>query len=193
VRAVPRYILTGTAGAGKTTILQHMEALGYDGRRSAPMLWRRGSIAGQQLYDNHVFFVPNLGFCEPSAARQMSFADWLGFEQTKSFDIFGCRPMATMATVQTEGWYRDPFDIHADRWISDGRPTALVRDGAVESHDPPPEVAFSGPLVESALSESESANGDDLRRADDAENADVYDPKRARQAALDSIPWGAVN
>ena len=90
-----------------------------------------------------------------------------------------------------EGWYRDPFQIHTDRWFSDGRPTALVRDGAVEGHDPPPDAVFSGPLVDSSV--TEEADGDDLKRADDAEAAGAYDPKAARQAALDSIPWGPVN
>lgn len=45
-----------------------------------------------------------------------------------------------------EGWYRDPFGKHDDRWFSAGRPTKLVRDGGVESHDPPPEPEWSGPL-----------------------------------------------
>jgi hypothetical protein len=27
--------------------------------------------------------------------------------------------------VQAEGWYRDPYEIHDDRWFSDGRPTRL--------------------------------------------------------------------
>jgi hypothetical protein len=34
-------------------------------------------IADQLLYDKHVFFVRNLGFCEQSAARQIGFADSL--------------------------------------------------------------------------------------------------------------------
>ncbi len=96
-----------------------------------------------------------------------------------------------MSIVQAEGWYRDPFDIHIDRWISDGRPTALVRDGDQEGHDPPPDRAFTGPLVEAT--EPESVNGDDLKRADDSSSADVYDAKKARQAALDATAWGPVN
>jgi hypothetical protein len=70
--------------------------------------------------------------------------------------------------MKEEGWFQDPFGVHQDRWISDGHPTALVRDNGVESHDPPP----SGPddvrpsLVRSV---APSASGpDDLRRADES-------------------------
>ena len=38
--------------------------------------------------------------------------------------------------------------MHQERWFSDGAPTALVRDGLVESRDDPPEPAWSGPLSE---------------------------------------------
>jgi hypothetical protein len=99
--------------------------------------------------------------------------------------------MATMMVMEAEGWFRDPFEIHSDRWISDGRPTALVRDGAVEGHDPPPEAVFSGSLVESTV--PEAADGDDLRRADNGGKTGAYDPKKARQTVIDSIPWGPVN
>ena len=46
------------------------------------------------------------------------------------------------ATNSHEGWCADPFGRHEARWISNGSPTSLVRDGQVESHDPPePQVA----------------------------------------------------
>jgi hypothetical protein len=32
-----------------------------------------------------------------------------------------------------EGWYTDPFGRHEARWLSDGSPTKLVRDGDAES------------------------------------------------------------
>jgi hypothetical protein len=44
----------------------------------------------------------------------------------------------TLAAVKAQGWYADPYERHQDRYYSDGRPTALVRDGAVEAQDPPP-------------------------------------------------------
>ncbi len=66
-----------------------------------------------------------------------------------------------------EGWYVDPYGLHEARWISDGNPTNLVRDGDIESKDPPPDVPFKGPLEE--LPEDAVADGVDLRRADSAE------------------------
>ena len=92
--------------------------------------------------------------------------------------------------MHAEGWYRDPYKIHTDRWFSDGNPTELVRDGARESNDPPPDTPISEPLVES--DSSEAVDGDDLRRADEAEASGPYDPKKAVERALDSLPWGPV-
>jgi hypothetical protein len=46
-----------------------------------------------------------------------------------------------------QGWFVDPFGAHEQRWISQGRPTALVRDGRVEAQDPPPDRPMHGPLV----------------------------------------------
>jgi len=67
--------------------------------------------------------------------------------------------------VRAEGWYRDPFGIHQDRWISDGRPTSLVRDGQTESRDEPPSDQIPATLT---LSRPEaSAEGHDFVRADD--------------------------
>jgi hypothetical protein len=46
-----------------------------------------------------------------------------------------------------EGWYVDPFGIHAARWFSDGTPTALVRDaGGITSKDDPPSPTYAGNL-----------------------------------------------
>jgi hypothetical protein len=45
-----------------------------------------------------------------------------------------------------EGWYLDPFGRHEQRWFSDGRPTALVRDGNADAQDTPPADAWDGPL-----------------------------------------------
>jgi hypothetical protein len=39
-----------------------------------------------------------------------------------------------------QGWYRDPYGCHEDRWFSGGAPTSLVRDQGTESYDKPPEV-----------------------------------------------------
>lgn len=39
---------------------------------------------------------------------------------------------------EQEGWYTDPWDLHDARWISQGVPSKLVRDGNLESYDEPP-------------------------------------------------------
>jgi hypothetical protein len=38
-----------------------------------------------------------------------------------------------------EGWYTDPWGRHEARWISEGVPSKLVRDGDLESYDQPPD------------------------------------------------------
>ncbi|HEY5110618.1 MAG TPA: hypothetical protein VII96_13505 [Acidimicrobiales bacterium] len=81
-----------------------------------------------------------------------------------------------------EGWYRDPYGIHEQRWFSGGRPSALVRDEAVESNDPPPGT----PLPETPVRAlAPPPNGDDLRRAGDGE---VTDPHDAAMSAWGTIP-----
>lgn len=91
-----------------------------------------------------------------------------------------------------EGWYRDPFGIHEDRWISDGRPTRLVRDAGVEASDEPPADRSPGELV--PLPDHESNSPDDMRRADDAEaGAPLNDgAMRDRAAAMVNITWPPV-
>jgi hypothetical protein len=83
-----------------------------------------------------------------------------------------------------EGWYVDPFGIHQARWISDGTPTALVRDGDSETQDPPPAVAYQGPLQE--LAEENPVDGEDLRRADSAD-ATTFDPMAEEDVAWDAF------
>ena len=66
-----------------------------------------------------------------------------------------------------EGWYTDPFGRHEARWISNGRPTKLVRDAGVDSFDEPPDEA---PVREAVRVEHPDAQRPgDLRRADAAE------------------------
>jgi hypothetical protein len=87
---------------------------------------------------------------------------------------------------QLEGWFTDPYAVHEARWMSDGRPTKLVRDGEVESYDEPP----PGPptVVAERLEVDPSAvNGDDLLRADDAEQTDPYVSPSQTMEALDSF------
>ena len=50
---------------------------------------------------------------------------------------------------EIEGWYKDPFRLHTDRWFSNGTATSLVRDGDVTSRDDPPAETLDGTLVPS--------------------------------------------
>ncbi|GAA3647259.1 AAA family ATPase [Nonomuraea antimicrobica] len=151
-----RYILTGTPGAGKTTILHRLADLGYatveeaataviadEQARGDAEPWARPSFVGkvvalqrlrqteagpapvrffdrspicthalstfvghpvpaslseeidrivrERVYDRRVFFVRNLGFCEPTDARRISFADSLEFERLheRTYRAFG--------------------------------------------------------------------------------------------------------
>ena len=95
--------------------------------------------------------------------------------------------------MKAQGWYRDPYGLHEDRYFSDGQPTKLVRDGSVECYDPPPPGAPDRELVE--VTPSESGDGLDLRRADDqSAGPAVYDKNAAFWNALDSVAvYGPMN
>jgi hypothetical protein len=104
-----------------------------------------------------------------------------------------------MATAGTTGcgWYRDPYRRHEDRYFSDGTPTKLVRDGASESFDPPPDEPLSGPPVPAARpigrARGSGPGPSDLRRADDAERESAYDRRTACEIATSSmVRWGAA-
>jgi len=88
-----------------------------------------------------------------------------------------------VATHPAEGWYQDPFGVHEHRWMSQGRPTKLVRDGGTESYDPPPDLPLPAELVPAS-----AAAGD----AGEAGQEPSYGNRRAARAALDAISGGAV-
>ena len=85
-----------------------------------------------------------------------------------------------------EGWYRDPYEVHRDRWFSAGVATKLVRDGGGESYDPPP----GRPLPEGELIPAAAGAGaggtDDQRRADDGRLEQPYTPYDAGVAVGDT-------
>jgi len=93
--------------------------------------------------------------------------------------------------VKAQGWYRDPYRIHEDRYFSDGQPTKLVRDGGAEDYDPPPLGQPVAELVEA--SSTQPNDGNDLRRADDSAAGPVTSDKKVFWAILDSIAQGPVN
>jgi hypothetical protein len=87
--------------------------------------------------------------------------------------------------MAAEGWYRDPYLAHEDRWFSAGQPTQLVRDSGVEANDPPPPGPPMAGLVE--VPHTEPSYGEDLRRAD----APPVGPFRYRRTtAMRNVPNG---
>ena len=90
-----------------------------------------------------------------------------------------------------EGWYRDPFGTHEARWYSAGTPTALVRDGAVEAHDPPPVIAGAERLEPEELPEADTVGG--LRRADEAEAVSAYEQESPAEAAWEAAAETPLN
>ena len=73
--------------------------------------------------------------------------------------------MDSSPNTHLTGWCNDPYRRHEHRWMTQGRPSALVGDGGIESQDPPPDGPF---LVDPVLIDSDNAiNRDDLKRADD--------------------------
>ena len=94
-----------------------------------------------------------------------------------------------VGTAAAEGWYQDPYAIHEDRWMSQGRPTKLVRDAGIESYESPPDL----PLPDVLVPATSAASGDsDPRRSGDASQEDPYSAKRARRAVLDALSGGAI-
>jgi hypothetical protein len=83
-----------------------------------------------------------------------------------------------------EGWYTDPYARHEARWMSAGTPTALVRDGKVEGHDPAPDEPFSVTPVRIGDGATTSG-GANFRRADDAERGPAHEPGDAARRAAD--------
>ena len=90
-------------------------------------------------------------------------------------------------SAQAQGWYRDPFGIHDDRYFSEGRPTKLVRDHGEEAYDPPPDLPLPDePLVPLDDETGEEAGyGSDLRRADQTARGGRRSAESAARSVLD--------
>jgi predicted ATPase len=58
---------------------------------SAHLLEEMDRIATEHIYQTQVFFIENLGFCEPTAARKISFEESLAFEKLhlETYGTFG--------------------------------------------------------------------------------------------------------
>ena len=77
--------------------------------------------------------------------------------------------------ARAQGWYRDPYGVHEDRYFSAGTPSKLVRDKGHESYDAPPDCPLpDGDLIPAEPAGSESEPWSDLERADQPERASVY-------------------
>jgi hypothetical protein len=81
-----------------------------------------------------------------------------------------------MPETLEEGWYTDPYGRHEARWISDGKPTKLVRDGTVESHDEPPDEPPSSAPRPIGLG-AQIPDAEDFRRADDGRDYNGDPPR----------------
>jgi hypothetical protein len=87
--------------------------------------------------------------------------------------------------MREQGWYRDPYGLYSDRWISNGQPTKLVRDGGAESYDDPPPEDPPRPLIPVPPSPDDSS---DTKRSDAAASGDqTYDAKKAFIGVVDKI------
>jgi len=92
--------------------------------------------------------------------------------------------------MDAQGWYRDPYCVHGDRWFSAGRPTDLVRDDGVVSRAAPPPGEVPTPLVPAQVGPADSS---DTKRADAATRKDQsYDGKAAFYAVLDRVAAGPI-
>jgi hypothetical protein len=88
-----------------------------------------------------------------------------------------------------EGWYTDPFGRHDARWMSDGTPTKLVRDGDEEAYDDPPDEEPS--VTPSRIEEIQAADGQDLLRAGDNDPDHESLNQRLGDAAQFGATWGS--
>jgi len=68
--------------------------------------------------------------------------------------------------MNEEGWYTDPYGLHDARWMSQGRPTGLVRDGDIEATEEVPDgPPTSTPQRISALDSDGLSTSDVIREA----------------------------
>jgi len=93
--------------------------------------------------------------------------------------------MQTRNRKQT-GWYTDPYGLHQYRWLSDGNPTRLIRDGQDEDYEEPP--GRTPPLEPVPVHRGKPrADGVDLIRADDAQREAPFADEQAKRAASDAV------
>jgi hypothetical protein len=94
-----------------------------------------------------------------------------------------------MRAEDLEGWCTDPFGRHEARWLSQGTPTKLVRDGEVESYDDPPdeEPSQAAELIEPIVAPD---GGADLIRAGDPSSGPTDLESLERQMGVAAFEGG---
>ena len=87
---------------------------------------------------------------------------------------------------EIEGWYKDPYRRHTDRWFSNGTATSLVRDGQSVSRDEPPSEPFDSPLIES---DEVPVTNETVRAGDEPapESPNAFE----NVSGLTAMAWGA--
>jgi hypothetical protein len=91
-----------------------------------------------------------------------------------------------MSQGNLEGWCTDPYARHEARWLSDGKPTKLVRDGDTTTYDEPPREPFI--RVPELIERDLAPGGADLVRADDAErDRSSFDQDQAYMRQMDAV------
>jgi hypothetical protein len=95
-----------------------------------------------------------------------------------------------METEGLEGWCTDPFGRHEARWLSQGTPTKLVRDGEVESYDDPPDEEPSQ-VPELIVADVPPDGGRDLIRAGEPGSAPLDLASLDRQMSEAALEGGA--
>lgn len=92
-----------------------------------------------------------------------------------------------------QGWFVDPFGVHEQRWFSQGRTTALVRDGRAEAQDPPPDGPVPGPLVNVVAIRPSAHVSDDQLPAVGRHDHDRYAPDEIPEDRFDLVgPGGSA-
>jgi Protein of unknown function (DUF3592) len=87
--------------------------------------------------------------------------------------------------AQAQGWYLDPYGVHEQRWISQGRQSNLVRDGRIEAKDPPPDGPPNRPFIK-VTADPRSMSIRDMIRADGDKEAVSPDLGSYAVAAMDA-------
>ena len=85
------------------------------------------------------------------------------------------------------GWFKDPYGRHEARWISEGRPTSLVRDGTREANDAPTGQMIGSDPTATPVPENAPIGGSDLRRSDDENRQPQPERDRYGTMAFDTM------